>query len=107
MRHLIVALAVAGLGLMFAADAQAGCGIKNATTGTLEKYDAATKSITIAVKNSSDPKEVAAKTAKLTMTPTTKVILKKGLKIDSLVGKEVTVVSEHGKIDFVIPLAAS
>ena len=104
MKNLMIALAVAGLGLMLVPSADAGCGKKNATNGTLEKYDAATKSLTIKVTSSSNPKSVKGKTTKLTLTPKSSVI---GKKIDSLVGKDVTVVSEHGKIDFVIPLVAT
>ncbi len=106
MRSLAIALAVIGLGLTFTPVAEAGCGKKNATTGKLEKYDSQAKTLIIMVKTSSDPKELKAKTAKLTMTPQSKVMIAEGKKLDSLVGKDVTVVSEHGKIDFVIPLVA-
>ena len=106
MRKLMIALTIVGLGLMLPNAADAGCGKKNATIGELKEYDAETKSLTIMVKTSSDPKEVKAKTAKLDMTPDSKVIIEEGKKINSLLGKQVTVVSEHGKIDFVIPLLA-
>ena len=105
MRSFLIALTVVGLGLMMAPAVDAGCGKKNATIGTLQKYDAETKSVTIKVMRSSNPKEVESKMAKLNMTPDSKVIAEG--KIDSLVGKNVTVVSEHGKIDFVIPLVSS
>ncbi|MCS1410839.1 MAG: hypothetical protein M2R45_04034 [Verrucomicrobia subdivision 3 bacterium] len=94
---------VAALALA-ATSAQAGCGKKVASIGQLEKFDAATKSVTIKVVDSSDPKQVKTKTAKLTMTPNSRVIAKD--KIDGLVGKKVSVVSEHGKIDYVIALAS-
>jgi|GEM_PF-1300216 len=81
----------------------AGCGKKAASIGKLEAYDAETKSVTIKVMRSSDPKEAAAKTAKLTLTPDTGVV---GGEIEKLVGKQVSVVSEHGKVDYVIALAA-
>lgn len=103
------------IALAFAATAQAGCGKKVASIGEIEKYDAATKALTIKVAQSSDAKEVEAKSAQLTMTPDSKVIaegeviaedeLEAGLK--KLVGKQVTVVSEHGKIDHVISLVAA
>ncbi len=100
MKYIITVFAA----LALAATAHAGCGKKVASIGELEKYDAETKSLTIKIVDSSDPKEVKSKLAKLTMTPDSKVIAKG--KIESLVGKKVTVVSEHGKIDFVIVLAA-
>ena len=90
--------------LAFAATSYAGCGKKAASIGKLEKYDAATKTLTLKIAQSSDAKELKARTATLTMTPDSKVIAEG--KIASLVGKRITVVSEHGKIDFVIPLAA-
>jgi hypothetical protein len=101
MKYIITMAAV----LAMAAFAQADCGKKVASIGELEKYDAATKSITIKIVDSSSAKEVKSKSAKLTMTPDSKVIAAGA--IESLVGKKVTVVSEHGKIDYVIALAVA
>jgi hypothetical protein len=99
MKYIITIVAA----LAFAGTSYAGCGKKSASIGTLEKYDAETKTLIIKIISSSDAKEVKAKTAKLTMTPDSKVIAEG--KIASLVGKSITVVAEHGKIDYVIPLA--
>ena len=87
--------------------ALAGCGKKAASIGKLEKFDAATKTIIISIVDSSNPSEIKSKKAKLTMTPDTKIIAggKVGAEITSLVGKKISVVSEHGKIDFIIGLA--
>lgn len=89
--------------LAFATVSYAACGKKAASIGKVQKYDAETKELTVTVTQSSDAKELEAKTAKLTMTPDSKVLAEGD--IASLVGKEVTVVSEHGKIDYVIALA--
>ncbi len=100
MKYLLTIFAALGLAGVSYAD----CGKKVASIGELEKYDAETKALTLKIVDSSDPKEVEAKSAKLTMTPDSKVIAEGD--IQALVGKKVTVVSEHGKIDFVILLAA-
>ncbi|HUF63611.1 MAG TPA: hypothetical protein VMN36_16160 [Verrucomicrobiales bacterium] len=100
MKQLLTIFAALGL----AGAAYADCGKKVASIGELEKYDAVTKALTLKIVDSSDPKEVEAKSAKLTMTPDSKVIAEGDLQ--ALVGKKVTVVSEHGKVDFVILLAA-
>ncbi|MGI8604436.1 MAG: hypothetical protein ACR2OZ_15790 [Verrucomicrobiales bacterium] len=95
--------------LSLAAPAFADCGKKAASTGKIEKFDAATKTLTVAIVESSDPKEVESKKATLTLTPDSKVIAEgkvDGVKVEALVGKNVTVVSEHGKIEYVISLAA-
>ena len=105
MKYIITTL----VALTLAAPAFAGCGKKAASTGKIEKFDAATKTLTVAVVESSDPKEVESKKATLTLTPDSKVIADgkvDGVKIDALVGKSVTVLSEHGKVEFVIALAA-
>ena len=81
-----------------------GCGKKVASIGKLQAYDKATKSITIQVTQSSDSKQVK-KSIKLTLTPGSKTIGK--TTIDKLVGKSLSVVSEHNKVDLVIPLVAS
>ena len=101
MKNLLIA-AVAGLALLCTSTAYAGCGKKVGTTGELAKYDADSKTLTIKVSSSNDPKEVKNKMAKLTLTPDSKVM--GDAKVDALVGKIVTVVSEHGKINFVIPV---
>jgi hypothetical protein len=104
----IVITFVAALGLA-ASSAYAGCGMKVASIGKLEKFDAATKTLTIVVTESSDAKEIKSKTATLTLTPSSKVIADgkvDAVKADDLVGKNITVVSEHGKIDYVIAMAA-
>ena len=90
---------------MFAGTAYAGCGKKVGTTGELAKYDADTKTLTIKVRASNDPKELESKMATLTLTPNSKIM--GDAKVDSLVGEAVTVVSEHGKIDFLIPVKAA
>jgi len=104
MRSLLIA-AVAAAGLLFTSAADAGCGKKVGTTGELAKYDADSKTLTIKVKSSNDPKELESKVATLTLTPNSKIM--GDAKVDSLVGASVTVVSEHGKIDFVIPVKAA
>ncbi len=88
--------------IAMAAAAQAGCGKKVASIGKVAKVDGKAKSVTITISDSSDSKQVEAKTATLKLTPETK-ILPKDAKIE---GKNVSVVSEHGKIDFVIVLAS-
>lgn len=100
---ILVALAFAS------AAAYAGCGKKVASVGKLENYDAASKTLTIAVIESSAESEVKSKKATLTLTPDTKVIYGDkvaDVKVEDLVGKNVSVVSEHGKVDFVIVLSA-
>jgi hypothetical protein len=101
MKILLTIVSVLGL----AGVSYAGCGKKVASIGQLEKYDAETKALTLKIADSSDPKEVETKMATLTMTPDSKIISE--AKIEELVGKRLTVVSEHGKIDFVILLAAA
>ena len=98
MKYIITAL----LALAFATASYAGCGKKAASIGKIEKFDAETKALTLKITDSSDEKELAAKSAKLTMTPDTKVLAAGD--IASLVGKRVSVVSEHGKVDYVIAL---
>lgn len=100
---LIIAVAMT----MAVSSAVAGCGKKVASIGKLDGVDASTKAITIAVAHSSDPGQVKAKKAKLTLTPDTKIIVDGKInehKIADLVGKDISVVSEHGKVDYVIAL---
>jgi len=104
MRNFLI-VAVAGLSLLFASTAYCGCGKKVGTTGELTKYDADSKTLTIKVTSSNDPKELESKIAELKLTPDSKVM--GDAKVGELVGKSVTVVSEHGKIDFVIPVKKS
>ena len=83
---IIAALAV-GAGAAFA-----GCGKKVTDAGELKAFDADTKQITVVVGDS----EVVRK-----VTPSTKTTGKDGAEVAvaDLVGKKVTVVSEHDKID--------
>jgi hypothetical protein len=90
------------LALAFATASYAGCGKKAASIGKIETYDAETKALVLKITDSSDAKELKAKSAKLTLTPDTKILAEGD--IASLVGKRVSVVSEHGKVDFVIAL---
>jgi len=64
--------------------AYAGCGKTETTKGTLEKYDAEKKAITV--------KNADGKSVTLTLTPDVKG------DINALVGKAVTAVSEHKKV---------
>jgi len=100
MKYIITTVAV----IAMAAVAQAGCGKKVASIGKVAKFDAKAKSVTVTIVESSDSKQVAAKKATLTLTPDTKVLPKEAA--GSLEGKNVSIVSEHGKIDFVIVLAS-
>jgi len=105
MKYIVTTL----VALALAAPAFAACGKKAASTGKVEKFDAATKTLTVAIVESSDPKEVEAKKATLTLTPDSKIIADgkiDAVKADALVGKNVTVVSEHGKVELIIGLAA-
>ena len=91
-----------------AGSAYAGCGKKVSSIGKLEKWDAATKTLMIAITDSSNPKEVKTKMAKLTMTPDSNIVHAgevNGVSPADIVGKNVSVVSEHGKADYVITLA--
>ena len=94
---------ITALALAMAATSYAGCGKKAASIGKVQKYDPETKALTLRIFDSSDPKELAAKKAKLTLTPASKILAAE--KVEALVGKRVSVVSEHGKIDYVIALA--
>lgn len=77
---------IAALGIAAGA-AYAGCGKKETTKGTLQKFDAEAKAITV--------KDAEGKSVKLTLTPSVKG------DINALVGKTVTVVSEHKKVESV------
>lgn len=68
-----------------AGSAVAGCGKVDTTKGKLKSFDAESKKVVVDV-NGTDKS--------LTLTPTSKG----GDKAEKLVGKEVTVKSEHGKI---------
>ena len=72
-----------------AGSAVAGCGKKVTNEGTLKSYSAETKTVVVEGKDG--------KAATLTLTPSSTG----ADKIESLVGKSVKVVSEHGKIDSV------
>lgn len=67
----------------------AGCGKKVTNKGTLTSVDADTKVIVVASKGEE---------TKLTLTPGTKA---NGAKLAEMVGKKVTVISEHNKVDSV------
>ena len=101
-----IAFAVALLAIvaLSAGSAYAGCGKKVATVGELESYDAGTKALTIDVTQTSQ-KSQRNKTVQLTLTPDSKTM--GGREIEQLVGQQLSVVSEHGKVDYVIPLLAS
>ena len=101
-----IAFAVALLAIvaLSAGSAYAGCGKKVATVGELESYDAGTKALTIDVTQTSQKNQME-KTVQLTLTPDSKTM--GGQAIDALVGQQLSVVSEHGKVDYVIPLLAS
>jgi len=87
---LIAAIAIISL----AGVVEAGCGKKQTDAGTLSSFDKDTKSLVVSV----DGKEV-------TLTATKKTVAKdadgKETDLDSLVGKEVKVTSEHKKVDSV------
>ena len=89
---------------VIAAPAYAGCGKKVASIGTLTAYDAKTKTITMKVMRTNDPK-ANKKATKITLTPASKVMGDAGL--DKLVGQQLSVISEHGKADIVVPLIAA
>ena len=85
MKKFLTLLAMAALTL----GAQAACGKKVTDEGTLKSFDAEKK---LAVIEKAD-----GKTASITLTPATTG----ADKVASLVGKAVTVISEHGKADSV------
>ena len=91
MKKLFIA-AVAALSMI--GIAEAGCGKKQTDAGTLSSYDKDTKTLVVSV----DGKDV-------TLTATKKTEAKdadgKATDLDSLVGKEVKVTSEHKKVDSV------
>jgi hypothetical protein len=107
MKRILAILALTATALV---SADAGCGMKVASIGKIKSFDEASKAVTVTVMQASDAGQVEAKEAKLTMTPDSKIIVDgkvNGAKIADLVGKSVTVVSEHGKVDFVIGLVAA
>lgn len=85
MKKLITLFAVASMSL----SAYAGCGKKVTDEGTLKAYDAEKKEVTVT--------KADGKTATITLTPKTEG----ADKVAGLVGKEVKVISEHGKADSV------
>jgi len=89
---------------VIAAPAYAGCGKKVASVGTLSAYDAKTKTLTMKVMRTNDPK-ANKKATKITLTPASKVM--GDATLDKLVGKQLSVISEHGKADYVVPLIAA
>lgn len=89
---------------VIAAPAYAGCGKKVASVGTLTAYDSKTKTITMKVMRTNDPK-ANRKATKITLTPASKVM--GDATLDKLVGQQLSVISEHGKADYVVPLIAA
>ncbi len=85
MKQLLTLLTLTVLSL----SASAGCGKKVTDEGTLKSYDAEKKVVTV--------EKADGKTASITLTPDTTGADKVG----TLVGKPVTVISEHGKADSV------
>lgn len=100
MKYIITTAAI--VAMTFAA--HAGCGKKVASIGKVSKVDSDAKSVTIEVADSSDSKQIKSKKATLKLTPDTKVLPAEAA--GSLEGKNVSIVSEHGKIDYVIVLAS-
>jgi hypothetical protein len=82
-------LAIVAIVSLSVGSAVAGCGKKVTNEGTLKSYSAETKTLVVEGKDG--------KTASLTLTPGSTG----ADKVESLVGKSVKVVSEHGKIDSV------
>lgn len=101
MKKLLATLAVVAISAGYV---NAGCGKKVASIGTLTSYDAKTKTLTMKVQRTNDPK-ANKKATKLTLTPASKVI--GDATLDKLVGKALSVVSEHGRVDLAIPLIAA
>ena len=85
MKHTLTIIAALSLAL---GSAFAGCGKTETDKGTLKAVSAEGKAITVTV---------AGKDVKRTLTPSSKGA--EGL--DKLVGKEITVVSSHGKVESV------
>ena len=100
MKKILAIIAVAAV----AAPVYAGCGKKVASVRTLSSYDAATKTLTMKVMRTNDPK-ANKKATKITITPDSKVMGDASL--DKLVGQQLSVISEHGKADYVVPLIAA
>ena len=98
MKNLMIASAIAAVALFSVSTVQAGCGKKVGTVGKLTSYDKAKKTITIEVSHTNDAK--AKKSVTITVTPTTKIM--DGKKLDKLVGATLSVISEHGKANFII-----
>ena len=85
MKKLLTILATVALAI----SAQAACGKKVTDEGTLKSYDAEKKTVVI--------EKADGKSATITLTPATTG----ADKASTLVGKAVTVISEHGKADSV------
>ena len=104
MKYIITILAVLAIS---AGSVWAGCNRKVSSIGKLKSWDADAKKITLVVRQSSNSKQLEAKSAELTMTPDSTIV--HGGQVDSvniadIVGKNISVMSEHGKIDYVITL---
>jgi len=89
-RMLSVILALTLIFSVIAGTAYAGCGKKVTNNGTLKELDSSKKIIVVGE-------------TKLTVTPSTKAVGSDGktTKLANLVGKNVTVISEHSKVDSV------
>lgn len=91
MKKLLTLLALASL----AVGAQAACGKKVTDQGTLKSYNAEKKEVVVTKADGKD--------ATVTLTPATTG----ADKVADLLGKAVTVISEHGKADSVAAAAAA
>ena len=88
----LIALSIASI--IAAGSANAMCGKKVTDSGTLKSYNKESKSIVV---------QLAGSTAEITLTPGTETqdAAGKVAKLEDLVGKSVTVISEHKKADSV------
>jgi hypothetical protein len=86
-------LSIVTIVVLSAAASFAACGKKVTDAGTLKSIDADSKQVVIETADG--------KTVKRTLTPETKTTAKDGAaaKAEDLVGKAVSVVSEHNKVD--------
>ena len=104
MKTIISLIAVAAVIALYTAPAAAGCGKKVATVGELESYDASSMTLTIKVTQTSH-KSQKGQSVELKLTSSTRTM--GGKDIEDLVGSSLSIISEHGKADFVVPLLSS
>lgn len=83
MKYALTILAVLGLAL---SSSYAGCGKTETDNGKLKSFDKETKTLTV---------DVSGKEVKRTLTPNAKG----AADVEKLVGKKVTVVSSHSKVE--------